>query len=121
VTSTEITISRQVLFKSSATGERIEAESEAVLTEVRDVILQHPEILVLEVRGHTDDVGNDGYNMDLSKKRAEAVREWLVKHGIAADRLVARGYGEGQPIADNRTEEGRRKNRRVELSIAKKK
>jgi OOP family OmpA-OmpF porin len=121
VTGTEITISRQVLFKSSATGERIEAESESVLAEVRDVIQQHPEILLLEVEGHTDDLGNDGYNLDLSKKRAEAVRDWLVKHGIAADRLVAKGYGEAQPLADNRSEDGRRKNRRVEFSIAKKK
>ena len=69
----------------------------------------------IEVAGHTDSRGSDGYNMDLSQRRAEAVRNYLVGKGIAADRLSARGYGESQPVADNATDEGRFKNRRVEL------
>jgi len=69
----------------------------------------------IEVAGHTDSRGSDAYNMNLSQQRAEAVRNYLVSKGIAADRLSAKGYGESQPIADNATDEGRFKNRRVEL------
>ena len=69
----------------------------------------------VEVAGHTDSIGSDSYNIKLSQRRAEAVRTYLVGKGIAADRLSAKGYGESQPIADNATDEGRFKNRRVEL------
>jgi len=69
----------------------------------------------IEVAGHTDSRGSDKYNMNLSQQRAEAVRDYLVSKGIAADRLSAKGYGESQPVADNATDEGRFKNRRVEL------
>ena len=69
----------------------------------------------IEVAGHTDSRGSDAYNMNLSQQRAEAVRTYLVGKGIAADRLSAKGYGESQPVADNATDEGRFKNRRVEL------
>ena len=69
----------------------------------------------IEVAGHTDSRGSDKYNMSLSKRRAEAVRNYLISKGIAADRLSAKGYGESQPVADNATDEGRFKNRRVEL------
>lgn len=69
----------------------------------------------VEVAGHTDSIGTDAYNQGLSVRRAEAVRRYLIGKGIAAERLVVRGYGESQPIADNATREGRFKNRRVEL------
>ena len=69
----------------------------------------------IEVAGHTDSKGSDAYNMRLSKQRAEAVRNFLISRGVAAERLTAKGYGESQPVADNATEEGRFKNRRVEL------
>ncbi len=73
----------------------------------------------VEVAGYTDSVGTDEYNMDLSQRRAEAVRAYLIGKGVAADRLIAKGYGESQPVADNDSEEGRFKNRRVELSPVK--
>jgi OmpA-OmpF porin, OOP family len=73
----------------------------------------------VEVAGHTDSVGSDEHNMDLSQRRAEAVRAYLIGKGVSADRLIAKGYGESQPVADNDTEEGRFKNRRVELSPVK--
>jgi len=73
----------------------------------------------VEVAGHTDSVGTDEHNMDLSQRRAEAVRAYLIGKGISAERLVAKGYGESQPVADNDTEAGRFKNRRVELSPVK--
>jgi len=69
----------------------------------------------IEVAGHTDSKGSDAYNMKLSQQRAEAVRNFLISRGVAADRLTAKGYGEAQPVADNATEEGRFQNRRVEL------
>ena len=69
----------------------------------------------VEIAGHTDSRGSDKYNMHLSQHRAAAVRTYLISKGISADRLTAKGYGESQPIADNNTDEGRSKNRRVEL------
>lgn len=72
----------------------------------------------VEIAGHTDSVGNDGYNQELSQRRANAVRSFFVENGVSASRLKAVGYGERQPAADNGTEEGRARNRRVELRVA---
>ncbi|MBI3431715.1 MAG: OmpA family protein [Hydrogenophilales bacterium] len=69
----------------------------------------------VEVAGYTDSRGKDKYNLKLSQRRAEAVRAYLIGKGIAADRLTAKGFGETRPVADNKTAEGRFKNRRVEL------
>lgn len=71
----------------------------------------------IEIGGHTDNQGTDEYNDRLSDERAKAVYEYLLSHGIAADRLSYRGYGKRQPIADNNTEEGRAANRRTEFKI----
>ena len=71
----------------------------------------------LQIAGHTDNVGNDQVNLILSKKRAEAVRDYLVSKGVPADRIRTLFFGETQPIASNDTEEGRQKNRRVEMTI----
>lgn len=70
-----------------------------------------------EISGHTDNVGNDDDNLKLSQQRADAVKAYLVKKGIAAGRLTAKGYGATRPVADNNTPEGRQKNRRTEVSI----
>jgi OOP family OmpA-OmpF porin len=70
----------------------------------------------LIIEGHTDNIGGAQFNLELSRKRAEAVKRWLVdKAGIGEIRLTTVGYGLTRPIADNSTEEGRAKNRRVEL------
>lgn len=69
------------------------------------------------VEGHTDSTGSKAYNLKLSQRRADAVRDFLVKHGIAPDRIVARGYGEAYPVAPNDTAAGRQHNRRVEIVI----
>lgn len=69
----------------------------------------------VEVAGHTDSRSDDDYNQRLSQRRAEAVRTYLIGKGVAADRLTAKGYGESSTVADNESEEGRFKNRRVEL------
>lgn len=73
--------------------------------------------MVVEVGGHTDNVGSDDTNMKLSHDRAKSVRNYLVKAGINSERLLAKGYGETQPVADNETEEGRKVNRRTEFVI----
>jgi OOP family OmpA-OmpF porin len=71
----------------------------------------------LEVRGHTDITGTHAHNMKLSERRADAVREYMIKNGISPERLVAVGFGPDKPIGDNKTVEGRRKNRRTEFFI----
>ena len=71
------------------------------------------------VAGHTDSIGNDAYNHHLSDRRAASVRNYMIKKGIAADRLIAKGYGETRPIHDNTTKAGRKLNRRVDLDVQK--
>jgi len=89
-------------------------ESIAVLDNAAVTLKEWGEIKV-EVAGHTDSVDSDAYNLRLSQRRAEAVRDYLIRQGVAAERLTAKGYGEASPVADNKTAEGRFKNRRVEL------
>jgi len=74
---------------------------------------------VLEIAGYTDRTGDAALNLALSQKRAEAVREALIKYGANPDMLVAKGYGEADPIASNDTAEGRLKNRRIEYHVVK--
>ncbi len=81
-------------------------------------ILKKYEGVNLTIEGHTDNVGNDDYNMQLSQKRTESVKEYLIMKGISASRLTAVGYGETRPIADNKTTAGKAKNRRVELKTS---
>mgnify|MGYP002783587932 CR=1 FL=1 len=78
-------------------------------------ILQKQKTWVLELRGHTDDVGGTTYNQELSEKRAKSVAEYLVQNGIDAARLSAFGHGKSQPLVDERTAEARSRNRRVEM------
>jgi OOP family OmpA-OmpF porin len=93
---------------------RLHPESMAILDHVAATLKEWGEIKV-EVAGHTDSINSDAYNRTLSQRRAEAVRAYLIKRGVAADRLTAKGYGESMPVADNRTAAGRARNRRVEL------
>ncbi len=69
------------------------------------------------IAGHTDSIGSDKYNKELSLKRANSVKKYLVVQGIKADRIITKGYGERRPIATNATEEGRAKNRRIEIKL----
>lgn len=93
----------------------IAPESETTLAEMATFLHENPETDVYVV-GHTDDTGTLSHNMDLSQRRAEAVGRALVsRHGVAAARLIAKGVGPLAPVSSNDTEEGRARNRRVEL------
>lgn len=85
------------------------------------VLLRKNRAMYMEISGHTDVVGPDGYNLNLSKRRAQNVINHLTSKGIAADRLKLTYFGKEQPIADNETDEGRHQNRRVEFQILEKK
>ncbi|MCA9717291.1 MAG: OmpA family protein, partial [Myxococcales bacterium] len=71
----------------------------------------------IEISGHTDSIGDPEYNKDLSRRRAEAVKSYLVENGIAPDRVETRGAGMDEPVASNQTAAGRAKNRRIEFTI----
>jgi outer membrane protein OmpA-like peptidoglycan-associated protein len=77
---------------------------------------EHPARQVV-IEGHTDSIGSEAYNLDLSQRRAQAVRDFLIQNGINADQIVSRGLGKGVPVASNDTEAGRQLNRRVEITI----
>jgi outer membrane protein OmpA-like peptidoglycan-associated protein len=87
------------------------------LAKISGVVIAHPG-LHLEVEGHTDAVGSDDYNQQLSENRASAVRDYLVQQGIADSAIVSRGLGKAQPVATNDTADGRQQNRRVELVLS---
>jgi outer membrane protein OmpA-like peptidoglycan-associated protein len=89
-------------------------DSESLLGEIVKMLQANPDVKV-SVEGHTDNVGAAGANQMLSEKRSQAVVTWLTAHGISASRLKAKGWGQTKPVADNATEDGRGKNRRVEL------
>lgn len=91
-------------------------QSNVELEKAVDLLKTNP-TMTIEVGGHTDNVGDDAYNMKLSHDRSKSVREYLVKAGIASERVQAKGYGESNPIATNDTEDGRKANRRTEFVI----
>lgn len=91
-------------------------ESFGELQRLAEVFRLYPN-LVIEVSGHTDNQGNRQYNIQLSQKRAEAVREHLLLLGVKENQVVAKGYGPDQPRDSNATAEGRQNNRRVEAKI----
>ncbi len=97
---------------------KIKAASLIELDNVASILAQYPDYNV-SISGHTDSVGNAGYNKSLSQKRAKACLDYLVSKGVSAGRMSSAGYGEEQPIADNSTAEGRQMNRRVEFNIFK--
>jgi outer membrane protein OmpA-like peptidoglycan-associated protein len=103
-----------VLFDTGSYTLRAAAREK--LAKISGIVLAHPG-LNLQIEGHTDSVGGDDYNQELSEHRAEAVREYLIEQGVAGSAVVARGFGKTQPVASNDTPEGRQKNRRVELVV----
>lgn len=115
VTAQSIDILEKVFF---ATGKAdIGERSFSLLSQVAAVLRANPQIRAVRVEGHTDSVGNGDSNRELSQRRADAVRAFLLNKGVAPTRLLARGFGDTQPIADNGSRAGRDQNRRVEFKI----
>ena len=106
---------KNIQFNSSSTV--LTKNSIVELNKLVTILKDHTEIKRVMIDGHADNSGNTDKNLVLSKGRAEAVKTYLVKKGVSADRLVATGYGDGTPIADNATKEGRTQNRRVEFNV----
>ncbi len=95
----------------------ISAASYPLLDQVVALLQTRPDIARLRIEGHTDNAGKPERNNALSRRRARSVLEYLVAHGVAGAKLVAEGFGASQPLADDGTEAGREKNRRVEFII----
>jgi outer membrane protein OmpA-like peptidoglycan-associated protein len=112
---TVITLSGSVLFASNKFA--LLPAAQAKLSQVADALLQGDPASTFVVEGHTDSQGKPAANQELSVNRANAVREYLVQHGIAGDRITAAGHGPDRPIADNKTAEDRANNRRVEIVV----
>ena len=115
ITREGIEILEQVFFENGKA--EIKSKSHSLLNQVALTLKSAPYVKKVEVQGHTDDRGRDEANMELSQKRAEAVRRYLIGQGVAANRLVAKGYGETQPIESNKSRRGRAANRRVAFVI----
>ena len=94
----------------------VQQSEEAKLKKVLSYLEKHTDVDLL-VKGHTDGQGEPKYNQKLSDQRANAVKDWLVKKGVSATRITAKGFGKTQPVSDNSTAEGRSKNRRAELIV----
>jgi outer membrane protein OmpA-like peptidoglycan-associated protein len=113
----QLALRRQISF---ATGsDEILPNSEPILFEVADALLRNPGIELIEIQGHTDNIGAHALNMRLSQERAEAVQRWLAKHGVDPTRLMAKGYGPTRPIVPNITQQNRARNRRVQFRIVR--
>lgn len=96
---------------------RLRPESAPVLTQLVYMLNDHEDLINVIIEGHTDNLGDDNYNMNLSGQRTQAVKDYLVKNGIAANRIEAVGRGESKPVADNASEAGRQENRRVAVRL----
>lgn len=94
----------------------IKTSAERTMARLAAFLNQYQDRMVL-IEGHTDSVGTDEFNMDLSQRRADAVRGYLATQGVAPNRVIASGKGEGMPVAGNDSSAGRRQNRRVEVII----
>lgn len=115
VSRERLTLSDRVYFEfDSAT---IDPVSHPLLDEVAKVLTEHPEVTLVSIQGHTDTVGAEDYNQKLSESRAASVRDYLVSRGVSADRLVAAGFGESQPLDRADTEDAHEQNRRVEFIV----
>jgi outer membrane protein OmpA-like peptidoglycan-associated protein len=110
-----ITLSGGVLFVSNKSD--LLASAQMKLNEVADALVKNDSDSKIVVEGHTDSQGGATYNQDLSQRRAQTVRDYLVSRHISADRVSAVGFGLTRPIADNATAEGRANNQRVEIVV----
>ena len=113
-----ISIPGNIVFDTGKATLKQGAGSEVVLDQLKLFLDQNPQVTKLRIEGHTDNVGNDADNQTLSGQRALTIKNYLAEKGIKRERLLAVGFGESKPIADNSTEEGKAQNRRTEFKIA---
>lgn len=115
ITEEKIEITQSVFFARNSAA--IDARSDALLDEVAELVLAHPELTLISVEGHSDSTGPKLVNRRLSRDRAQSVVDALVARGVARERFEVAGFGPDRPLVSNDTEEGRAQNRRVELRI----
>ncbi|MFB6371873.1 MAG: OmpA family protein [Bradymonadaceae bacterium] len=117
VTDGNVVLNHKVHFETGKA--KIQSRSYSLLDQLATLIKKHDEIELLRIEGHTDNQGSKQMNRDLSQRRADSVRNYLINEGVSPERLAATGFGESQPLAPNNTAEGRAKNRRVGFKILK--
>ncbi|MBC7171544.1 MAG: OmpA family protein [Polyangiaceae bacterium] len=115
VEQTRIRVDEKIHFEIDS--DAISSVSDGLIQEIARVINANPQVRKIRVEGHTDSQGSAPYNLDLSKRRARSVVAALTRYGVDAGRLQPEGFGLTRPIADNATNEGRARNRRVEFNI----
>jgi len=115
LTKQEVRIRKQIFFKTNSA--EISEKSNALLSEIADVLLRNPQVKLVEIQGHTDSKGSPDTNQQLSQNRADAVRTWLIGAGVEAGRLSSKGYGDTRPLVPNLTDWHRAQNRRVQFII----
>ena len=118
VSGDRIVLNDKVFFEYDSAG--IDRQSTPMLKELAVLLKNHPDIRVVEVRGHTDSQGSMAYNQELSTQRADEVARFLIDNGIAPGRVRTRGYGESRPLVDDSRPHADDINRRVEFVIVKK-
>lgn len=111
----EVRLTNDILFDVDSSSLR--SASRTTLQDLANNMRQYTDINIIDVEGHADSTGADDYNLSLSDRRADAVRDYLVNQGVPSNRISARGYGESRPKASNDTAAGRQLNRRVEIHI----
>lgn len=117
LTPSSIQIKDKVQFELGS--DKLLEVSFPLLDEVAQVMKDNAQIAIIQIEGHTDSTGGAARNRELSKLRAESVRQYLIDKGVAKGRMTAKGFGPDNPIADNVSPEGREANRRVEFNIIK--
>ncbi len=113
-----VQIPGEIVFDTNSAAFTVGAGSDAVIDQLKTFLDQNPKITVLRIEGHTDNTGTPEGNVTLSGQRALTVKNAAIAKGVVKDRLIAVGFGQTKPIADNTTEDGRAKNRRTEFRIA---
>jgi outer membrane protein OmpA-like peptidoglycan-associated protein len=107
---------KTILFNSAKSS--FQKQTLPVLVSIAAILKENP-LAKFGITGHTDNIGKSDFNLKLSKERAEAVKNYLISNGVASDRLTSDGFGDSQPIDDNKTSKGRANNRRVEVKYVK--
>jgi outer membrane protein OmpA-like peptidoglycan-associated protein len=111
-------LSSKVEFAPGKSGLKETTDTKRALEEVHAYLVANPRVVKLRIEGHTDNTHDQKANVKLSGERALSIKKYLVKHGIPAHRVLAVGFGQAKPIADNTRAEGRAKNNRIEFEVA---